>query len=48
MSATRIMRNHVRALEELLARYAPGEYRRDVIEQRLAEARAALTRQEQS
>lgn len=42
MSAASLAQTHVNALTELLARCAPGDYARSVIEQRLAEARAAL------
>lgn len=48
MTTVQIMQGHVSALEALLARYAPGEYGRENIEQRLAEARAALTKEQQS
>lgn len=47
-AAVRTMQAHVQALEELLARYQPGEYGRDNIEQRLAEARAGLANTERT
>lgn len=46
MTGTQLAQNHVSALEELLARYQPGEYGRETIEQRLAEARAALDKEQ--